>query len=141
MLYILNGRKMAQTSKPVPDDGTPSATKYKAILTALSEAIKAGKYKAGQRLPSEAQLSRTFGVTRLTVARALNELEAARVISRRPGSGSYVTDGAHAMGRTFGLLIPELGETEIFEPICHGMARARRSTHDELLWGAATRGA
>lgn len=117
-----------------------SANKYTGIFNALNDAIQGGKYKPGQRLPSEAQLSRTFGASRLTVARALNELEAVGSIVRRPGSGSYVSDVRKGSGRTFGLLIPELGETEIFEPICQGMARVSRATHDELLWGAATRG-
>ncbi len=57
-----------------------------------------------------------------------------------PGSGSYVSSVPKGRGRTFGLLIPELGETEIFEPICQGIARVSRATHDELLWGAAQRG-
>jgi DNA-binding LacI/PurR family transcriptional regulator len=38
-------------------------------------------------------------------------------------------------GRTFGLLIPELGLTEIFEPICHGMMRTHFARPDALLWG------
>jgi GntR family transcriptional regulator of arabinose operon len=113
--------------------------KYRAIFVELQRAIKTGKYKEGQRIPSEAQLSRRFGASRLTVARALNELEAAGLIERRAGSGSYVTQMPKRQGRTFGLLIPELGQTEIFEPICQGMARACRTTHDELIWGAATR--
>jgi hypothetical protein len=67
------------------------------------------------------------------------ELETLGLIERRAGSGSYVRPPSRPRGRTFGLLIPELGQTEIFEPICQGMARASRATHDELLWGAATR--
>ncbi|MGA8025733.1 MAG: substrate-binding domain-containing protein [Bryobacteraceae bacterium] len=113
--------------------------KYKAIFLRLQEAIASGKYKTGQRIPSEAQLSRTFGASRLTVGRALKELETAGLIERRAGSGSYVTQVPNQRGRTFGLLIPELGQTEIFEPICQGMARASRTTHDELIWGAASR--
>ncbi|MGA8027330.1 MAG: GntR family transcriptional regulator [Bryobacteraceae bacterium] len=113
--------------------------KYKAIFSTLREAIGTGKYRPGQRIPSETQLSRSFGASRLTVGRALNELEAAGFIERRPGSGSYVSKVSKASGRTFGLLIPELGQTDIFEPICQGMARASRATQDELLWGAATR--
>ena len=84
-------------------------------------------------------MSRTSGASRLTVARALRELEHDGIIERRAGSGSYVKDAPSLRGRTFGLLIPDLGDTEIFEPICQGMARASRATHDELLWGAATR--
>ena len=125
--------------KPEARDFSPSANKYSGIFRSLSDAIESGKYKPGQRLPSEAQLSRTFGASRLTVARALNELEASGSVVRRPGSGSYVLDVAKGKGRTFALLIPELGETEIFEPICQGMARVSRATHDELLWGGAKR--
>src|SRR5450631_2267039 len=127
------------TGKANQDDPA-SGNKYKKISEALNGAIQTGKYKPGQKLPSEAQLSRTFGASRLTVARALNELEAAGSLVRKPGSGSYVSQGRNGSGRPFGLLIPELGETEIFEPICQGMARVSRATHDELLWGAATRG-
>jgi DNA-binding LacI/PurR family transcriptional regulator len=111
--------------------------KYRKIFQQLQDDIAGGKYKRGQRLPSEAQLSRTCSASRLTVARALKELEALGIIERKRGSGSYVREIPRARARTFGLLIPELGETEIFEPICQGMARASRATHDELLWGAA----
>lgn len=113
--------------------------KYRKIVQELREAIAAGKYVEGERIPSETQLSRSSGASRLTVARALRELEREGVIERRAGSGSYVKDAPVVRGRTFGLLIPELGDTDIFEPICQGMARASRATHDELLWGAATR--
>jgi len=36
----------------------------------------------------------------------------------------------------FGLLIPDLGETEIFEPICNGIAGAPRVGPHALLWGS-----
>ena len=39
------------------------------------------------------------------------------------------------IGRNFGLLIPELGLTEVFEPICNGMMRAQFGRPDALLWG------
>ena len=58
------------------------------------------------------------------------------MIDRRVGSGSYVTF-APAVGQTFGLLIPELGQTEIFEPICRGMAEAQKMTaslSSALIW-------
>ena len=112
--------------------------KYRKIFEQLRQAIASGKYKEGQRIPSETQLSRTCGASRLTVARAVKELETLGLIERRPGSGSYVSQLPRSQGRMFGLLIPELGQTEIFEPICQGMARASRTTKDELVWGAAS---
>jgi DNA-binding LacI/PurR family transcriptional regulator len=44
---------------------------------------------------------------------------------------------AVARGHVFGLLIPELGRTEIFEPICQGMAEAQEGSHHALLWGSS----
>ena len=35
----------------------------------------------------------------------------------------------------FGLLIPDLGQTEIFEPICRGIAGAPEASRHALLWG------
>ena len=40
-------------------------------------------------------------------------------------------------GHLFGLLIPDLGKTEIFEPICHGMMQSPLSRPHSLLWGHA----
>lgn len=111
---------------------------YRRIFNDLQRSITSGKYREGQRLPSEAQLTRMYGTSRLTAARALKELALLGLVERKAGSGTYVHTSA-AKGRSFGLLIPDLGETEIFEPICQGIARASRTHHDEILWGAATR--
>jgi DNA-binding LacI/PurR family transcriptional regulator len=111
--------------------------KYQIIRESLSNAIASGKYQPGQRLPSESELVRTFSASRPTVIKALRELQLSGVIERRAGSGSYVRADAAARGYTFGLLIPELGRTEIFEPICRGMAEAQHGGHHVLLWGSS----
>jgi DNA-binding LacI/PurR family transcriptional regulator len=111
--------------------------KYQIIRESLSNAIASGKYQPGQRLPSESELVKTFAASRPTVIKALRELQLSGVIERRAGSGSYVRADAAARGYTFGLLIPELGRTEIFEPICRGMAEAQHGSHHVLLWGSS----
>jgi DNA-binding LacI/PurR family transcriptional regulator len=111
--------------------------KYQIIRESLSDAIASGKYQPGQRLPSESELVKTFAASRPTVIKALRELQLSGVIERRAGSGSYVRADAAARGYTFGLLIPELGRTEIFEPICRGMAEAQHGSHHVLLWGSS----
>src|SRR5437764_13735569 len=112
-------------------------SKHQEICQTLKGAIASGQYKAGQRLPSEADLGKTFGASRPTLNRALRELQLSGIIDRRAGSGSYVRPDAVARGYVFGLLIPELGRTEIFEPICHGMAGAQNGSHHALLWGSS----
>ena len=118
-------------------NGKPKLSKYEQIRRSLIEAIAAGQYHAGQRLPSEVELVKTFGASRPTVNRALRELQLSGVIERRAGSGSYVRADAVARGSVFGLLIPELGRTEIFEPMCRGMAEAQHGSHHALLWGSS----
>lgn len=116
---------------------TPGRTeppKYRQIYDALKEAISVGEYRSGQRLPTESELVRTFNTSRVTVNRALRELQLAGLIDRRVGSGSYVCASA-TLDYTFGLLIPDLGRTEIFEPICRGMAEAQVGHQQVLLWG------
>lgn len=111
------------------------APKYRQIHDALKGSIVAGEFAKGARLPSESELLKRFGTSRLTVNRALRELQLGGFIERRAGSGSYVCGSSLKEGFTFGLLIPGLGETEIFEPICRGMAEAQISEHHVLLWG------
>ncbi len=111
--------------------------KHEAVRRHLTHAISSGQYGPGQRLPSESQLVKTFGASRPTVNRALRELQLTGIIERRAGSGSYVRADAGAQGYTFGLLIPELGRTEIFEPICRGMAEAQHGNQHVLLWGSS----
>src|SRR5689334_16675045 len=109
--------------------------KYREIIEKLQDDISSGHYKAGNRLPSEAELVRRFGVSRMTVFRAMRELQSLGIVTRRVGSGTYVSTTANPGSHVFGLLIPELGQTEIFEAICKGMMEAPEAAHHSLLWG------
>jgi DNA-binding LacI/PurR family transcriptional regulator len=113
--------------------GGTAPSKYRHIFETLRDAITSGDYRVGQRLPSESELVRTFGTSRVTVNRALRELQLGGYIERRVGSGSFVRP-LDSQTYTFGLLIPGLGQTEIFEPICAGMAQAQHAEHVRL-WG------
>jgi DNA-binding LacI/PurR family transcriptional regulator len=112
--------------------------KYQQVLDLLSRDILAGKYKSGERFPSEAVLVRQFETSRITVGRAVRELKDRGLVERIAGSGTFVRPRMRAKSAAlFGLLIPDLGETEIFEPICNGMAGAPRIGLHALLWGSS----
>jgi DNA-binding GntR family transcriptional regulator len=64
--------------------------KHRRVFDALTEDIESGLLKRGDRLPSEAELVRKFGVSRITAGRAVRDLQAAGIVERRAGSGSYV---------------------------------------------------
>jgi GntR family transcriptional regulator, arabinose operon transcriptional repressor len=114
----------------------PSAIpKYRQVYEDLHSAIRTGSFQPGERLPSEAELGERYNTSRITIAKALKELQLLGLVSRRAGSGTHVLAPATSHGYVFGLLIPDLGRTEIFEPICHGMMQSPLSKPHSLLWG------
>ncbi|MGB7481910.1 MAG: histidine utilization repressor [Burkholderiaceae bacterium] len=63
---------------------------YQRIKDYLLGEIQAGQWKEGDAIPSEQMLARQFGVSRMTVNRAVRELTAEQILSRIQGSGTYV---------------------------------------------------
>lgn len=108
--------------------------KHRAIFETVRTQIESGVFGPGDRVPPDVKLMETFGASRPTVAKALQELERRGFVHRRPGVGTFVREQSGG-GANFGLLIPGLGDTEIFEPICGAMARAAQETGHALLWG------
>jgi DNA-binding LacI/PurR family transcriptional regulator len=109
--------------------------KYKRVYLELREALTDGRHREGDKLPSENELVERFGVSRPTVRRALTQLVSEGFIARRMGAGTVVSNPRENEVMVFGLLIPELGTTEIFEPICQGISQARSGGRHDLLWG------
>lgn len=112
--------------------------KYRQIYNALQGEIAAGEFTSGQRLPSEAQLVKAFAASRITVGRALRDLQQAGLVERRAGSGTYVLGTHTGQSFSFGLLIPDLGETEILEPICAGLTSTPAARAHAVIWGGVT---
>jgi GntR family transcriptional regulator len=68
----------------------------------LRQAIAAGRYPAGQRLPTEAELVTATGLSRQTVRRAFQELVTEGVIYRVRGRGTFAVPGDGKYLRSFG---------------------------------------
>ena len=109
--------------------------KYTDIMEKVQEDIQSGRYAPGQSLPSETELVRRYGASRMTVFRAMHELQTLGLVVRRVGSGTFVAQSSGSKSHVFGLLIPELGQTEIFEVICKGMMESHDAARHSLLWG------
>jgi GntR family transcriptional regulator len=58
----------------------------------LLSRITSGEFKAGDKLPTEELLCKEYGVSRITVRRAISELTAQMLISPRRGIGTVVTN-------------------------------------------------
>jgi GntR family transcriptional regulator, histidine utilization repressor len=67
---------------------TPAAP-YARIKLHLKEELARGRWPPGAAMPSDAELVAQFGVSRMTVTRALNELRAEGLIERVQGVGTF----------------------------------------------------
>jgi len=76
---------MTRTTGPVP--------LYFRIQVEIRRRIEDGELKPGDPLPTEEQLCQEFGVSRITVRRAMDALSARGLVSRRQGIGSFVSQG------------------------------------------------
>lgn len=69
---------------------TKAVPAYQRIKSAILDNIHSGKWQAGEAISTEMALAKEFGVSRMTVNRALKELSQERVLERRQGSGTFV---------------------------------------------------
>ncbi len=72
--------------------------RYLQIYGTLKERIQQGVYGVGSYLPSENELCTTYGMTRTTIRRALDELQRHGFIVREHGRGSRVLERRQALG-------------------------------------------
>jgi GntR family transcriptional regulator len=74
--------------------------KYHQVYLVLRQHLDEGRYAGG--MPGELALTREFGVARVTVRRALEQLVAEGLITRAPGRGTAVVPPAAAAGTPAG---------------------------------------
>ncbi len=67
---------------------------YDLALKKMEEFIKDGTWPPGEKLPSEAKLSKEFGISRMTLREALRVLEEENLITKQQGVGTFVRSRA-----------------------------------------------
>lgn len=70
---------------------------YHRLQRNIRERIERLEFQPGAALPSEDRIGEEYGVSRITVRRALDELTRDGVIVRKRGVGSFVADAVHGM--------------------------------------------
>ena len=78
---------------------------YLQIREAIYNKIISGEYKAGEKLPAEEKLAEEYGVSRMTVNKAVMGLVSREYLTRIQGSGTYVSkmrrEGTKTRGMSF----------------------------------------
>ncbi|WP_153384699.1 GntR family transcriptional regulator [Companilactobacillus halodurans] len=92
---------------------------YQSMLNDLIKQIESGKLPKESKLPSEQELGAIYNVSRITVRRALAELESRNYIYKKQGQGSFVSS-SESEGSTVQFLnvkkkIEQMGSIPKFE--------------------------
>ena len=121
---------------------------YRKVAAAIGARVLSRALREGERLPSETELARQFGVNRSTVREALRELESRGLVQRRPGSKLMSVSRPHheavAEGVSHALLLHDVTVRDVWEaltilepPIARAAARARTAHDLERIVAAA----
>lgn len=76
--------------EPVELDESSATPLYAQIMADIRSKIEEGIFPDGARIPSEEQLNELYGVSRITVRRAVKELVAEGCLEKRQGKGTFV---------------------------------------------------
>ncbi|MGI6088184.1 MAG: substrate-binding domain-containing protein [Kiritimatiellia bacterium] len=72
-------------------DHNSSLPKYLQLQQILTRQIQSGEYKVGDKLSTDIELKKRYHLSTSTVARALYEMERAGFVTRKQGSGTFVS--------------------------------------------------
>jgi DNA-binding LacI/PurR family transcriptional regulator/DNA-binding transcriptional regulator YhcF (GntR family) len=64
--------------------------RHREVFDTLLGEITSGRFQPGDRLPTEAELSKTFSASRATIARAMRDLKARGLLNRQRGGGTKI---------------------------------------------------
>ncbi|MEL6287437.1 MAG: GntR family transcriptional regulator [Pseudomonadota bacterium] len=81
--------RIADTALPRRAAGRPLYTQVRELLT---RQISSGDLRPGEALPSEFRIAEALGVSQGTVRKALDAMASERLVARRQGRGTFVTE-------------------------------------------------
>jgi len=91
----------------------PEGVKARQVYLSLCDQIADGRLSDGDNLPGEQRLAENFGVSRVTIRRALESLSDAGLVEKRVGSGTIVRAKSSAgqnVAMNFNTVMPQLVE-------------------------------
>ena len=64
---------------------------YVQLADAILQAVKEGEFKGGEKIPSEEELRKLYGLSRVTVRTAIDSLVSQGILVKKQGKGTFVT--------------------------------------------------
>lgn len=110
------------------------------IIRTLRQWLASGRYKPGDRFPSDQELAQRFKVTHVTVRGAIKPLVQEGLLDRRIGWGTVVRDPSapalesHALANAVGVAIPDLS-LSFFNEVLRAIESQLHATGHPLVLG------
>lgn len=104
---------------------------YKDVKNRIVAALRAGQWRPGEALPSEAKLAEMYDVGISTIRAAVGGLEAVGLVMRRQGKGTYVIEHGdeHSVYRFFNI-VRDGGQKEL--PVSELVSIGKATADDEI---------
>jgi LacI family transcriptional regulator len=83
---------MSDKKQPIQFDREQGGPRYEGVMRAVWDAIHAGHYRPGERLPDTRTLSKQLSVSPVTAHRGLRELVRRGILQRVRGQGTFVSE-------------------------------------------------
>lgn len=120
---------------------------YRDLARSLRQALREGRYGTNGRLPTEADLASTYGLSRQTVRRAMQDLVSEGLVYRVPGRGTFPAPAEGRYLRQFGsvedLMALSLDTSlELLVPLGRRIdlaAAGRLRLQDDAVWSTTFR--
>ena len=113
-------------------------TKYQKVMLDLREKILTGTYPIDTKLPTEEELKKIYGVSRITVREAVNGLVSDGIVEKVQGKGSFVRELHHVKRLLKSNSIESFSKTAIkngFKPKMEVLKLEKIKTNAELRDG------
>jgi len=72
------------------EDAEERRPRHRQVFETILGDIAAGLFQPGDRLPTEAELAKTFSASRTTIARAMRDLKSKGLVNRQRGAGTHI---------------------------------------------------
>jgi GntR family transcriptional regulator, arabinose operon transcriptional repressor len=92
----------ATTESPVGTLKEGGKPRHRQVFDLLLGEIQSGRFRPGDRLPTEAELAKTFSASRTTIARAMRDLKGRGLLNRQRGGGTHVAEQRSSNSLTHG---------------------------------------
>jgi len=115
-------------SAAVAGAGTPAFSPLdQQIKGLILQSLQKGEWKPGEAIPSEMDLAARFKVSQGTVRKAIDELAAENLVTRRQGKGTFVaTHAEQQVQYRFLKLLPDTGDARVEGPAQRQVIECRR---------------